>query len=134
MRKFDAMKMLGVGMMTPALTAIPHQANARSVDPADQGVCVSPASPETARTLLTTLLILSPAEKRVIAGNRIRLRALRVAEKIGVNSAACARAPGPQPTHIVVPTTHIVTTSVHAKAAPSTAKPRVTTPRVNVKP
>ena len=76
MRKFPATPIMGVGVLTQALAAAPQQAAARSIDPVSN-VCDTDAiaAQETARALLADVLFsLSPAEKRAIAGDRIRLK------------------------------------------------------------
>ena len=75
MRKFVGTPIISVGVLTQALAAAPQQAAARSIDPVSN-VCDTDAiaAQETARALLADVLFsLSPAEKRAIAGARIRL-------------------------------------------------------------
>jgi hypothetical protein len=69
-------QILGVGILTPALTGLPHPAAARSVDIAAQTMVesVGIASHDAAIALLQeSVFALSPAEKLKIGGGRIRL-------------------------------------------------------------
>lgn len=79
MRKFRPSFFLGVGVLTPALTGIPHPAAARSYE-ADRNIdtAEAPSAPrsarETARAHLASVVLgLSPMAKRKLAGDRVRL-------------------------------------------------------------
>jgi len=94
MGKFRRARILGAGVLTPALTGMPQNAVARSVDVGQSAeICSADVvSGETARASLAALLFsLSPAEKRAIAGDRIRTNMPRTKLAVEV-TATCGKA------------------------------------------
>ena len=75
MSQIRKVQILGVGILTPALTGLPHAAAARLADAAQSMVeSVGAASHDPAKALLQeSVFELSPAEKLKIGGGRIRL-------------------------------------------------------------
>lgn len=77
MRKFRTVQIVGIGVFTPALIAVPAGA-ATSVDllgavQTDAGIAWAATAGSANELLANTLFALSPTEKRKLAGDRIRM-------------------------------------------------------------
>ena len=144
MRKFPATSIMGVGVLTQALAAAPQQAAARSIDPVSN-VCDTDAiaAQDLSRALLADVLFsLSPAEKRAIAGDRIRLNMpkTKVAEDTAIGHGCSythqtvAMTGGGGTHNTVVGCPHMVIASGTCAAvktlAPKVTPPHITPPRI----
>jgi len=95
MGKFRPAQILGASILTPALTGLPQNAAARSVDMSREAeICSADlASSEMLRADLAAVLFsLSPAEKRAIAGDRIRTSMPRMRLAVETTGPACGKA------------------------------------------
>jgi hypothetical protein len=88
MRKFQIARMIGLHVLTPALAGLPQVAAARTVNIA-QNILVEQKRTTTQEILASAVLGLSPAEKRKIAGDRIRLMRLSENKAALTDTAKC---------------------------------------------
>ena len=101
MRKFRTAQMLGIGVLTPALTGTPQQVGARSLDAAhdvkiDGG---SEAALEAAQVMMASTVIgLSLAEKLQITSDRIPLSGNMLLARRCYPPNPCYRGVRPRPT------------------------------------